>query len=315
MSDSTFAELMILFSTGFGLLLLGGTHLLFRHHAGWRLAAGLAVATLAAVSPMALGHDFPAILPAVVVGAVALGGAIVALPKVACVLRGGCSLVRRPAVRATTLILLGAGVTIAAAARIELEEDALTDRDTEWMMDVGSQPQLRPASGVTATTDRGRGVYLAVAAEDRPLDRRLTADRRILASENLTEHVIRVALPSDDCNCHGWVFTGGKYWVSQDDVERILKDNDYQPVSMPRPGDLVVYRSATQIAHTAVVRAAGDGQTVLVEGKWGWMGVFMHPVGKSTYGPNFTYYRTPRGGHILAGLAGSPDDWLDATDE
>ena len=52
--------------------------------------------------------------------------------------------------------------------------------------------------------------------------------------------------------------------------------------------------------HTAVVRYVTPGQPVLVEGNWGWMGVFVDEAAKSPYGVGFTYYRTPRPTHQLA---------------
>jgi hypothetical protein len=115
--------------------------------------------------------------------------------------------------------------------------------------------------------------------------------------------VIRRRPPADRCNCHGWVFAGGKYWVNPDQVEHILDDNGYQPISEPRLGDLAIYRnSADTIIHTAVVRAICDDGIVLVEGKWGWMGVFLHPVGESCYGKNYGFYRSDRSGHLLVEL-------------
>jgi hypothetical protein len=44
---------------------------------------------------------------------------------------------------------------------------------------------------------------------------------------------------------------------------------------------------------------------VIVEGKWGTMGVFSHAVDKSCYGTDYKYYRSGRPGHILAGLSGT----------
>jgi hypothetical protein len=102
------------------------------------------------------------------------------------------------------------------------------------------------------------------------------------------------------------VFTGGRYWLSDKDVEQILTDNDYQPVSQPRVGDVVVYREGTRISHTAVVRTVAADGLVLVEGKWGWMGTFLHPPGGSCYGLQFAYYRGPRESHLLVGLGGKP---------
>ena len=42
-----------------------------------------------------------------------------------------------------------------------------------------------------------------------------------------------------------------------------------------------------------------DSGTVLVEGKWGWMGVYMHRLRDCLYGPNVTFLRSDRRGHAL----------------
>jgi hypothetical protein len=34
------------------------------------------------------------------------------------------------------------------------------------------------------------------------------------------------------------------------------------------------------------------------------MGVFLHPADKCIYGNDYTFYRSPRSGHLLAGLGG-----------
>src|SRR5687768_11976783 len=148
MSESTYSDLLVLFVTGVGLLVLGGAHLVFRQRPVWRLATGLSVAIVAAVAPMALGQASPALVPALVLGAVALGGAVVALPVIASALQAGSALARRPATGAVALVLAGAGVTVATAVRIDLEEEAVIERDTAWMMEIGAQPLLHPAEGV-----------------------------------------------------------------------------------------------------------------------------------------------------------------------
>jgi hypothetical protein len=69
---------------------------------------------------------------------------------------------------------------------------------------------------------------------------------------------------------------------------------------------LVVYRQNNTIAHTAVVRFLSEGQPILVESKWGSLGLFLHPIEKSAYGTEFTFHRSPRAGHLLVGLGGKP---------
>ena len=49
---------------------------------------------------------------------------------------------------------------------------------------------------------------------------------------------------------------------------------------------------------------ASDHQPVMVEGKWGAMGTFLHPADKSIYGAEYAFYRSARGGHLLAGIGG-----------
>ena len=89
-------------------------------------------------------------------------------------------------------------------------------------------------------------------------------------------------------------------------MEAIVKENGYHETYEPQPGDLVVYRQAGKVAHTAIVRYVSEGQPVLVEGKWGTMGVFLHPADKSFYGSEYTFYRSGRTGHLLVGVGGSP---------
>lgn len=119
-------------------------------------------------------------------------------------------------------------------------------------------------------------------------------------------YVIRLGPPDERANCHGWVFTGGRYLLGPDDVELILKENGYAEVSEPQPGDLVVYRQGGTVAHTAVVRYVTEGQPVLVAGKWGALGVFLHAADKSCYGTEYTFHRSTRRGHLLVGLGGEP---------
>src|SRR5207245_249118 len=97
-------------------------------------------------------------------------------------------------------------------------------------------------------------------------------------------------------NCHGWVFTGGRFIVPGSQVDLVLKENGYQEVHEPHPGDVAVYRQGSAVLHTALVRYVTEGQPVLVEGKWGSLGVFLHPADKSPYGPDYTFYRSARHG-------------------
>jgi hypothetical protein len=313
----TYSDLVVLFAAGVGLVALGLVHLfLVRASRLARLGAGFAVAGLTAAAPIALAHPSAAGTPAVIVAGAALAVAIAGSGRFTALVQAACRAFQRPSVRAASLLILGAGVAVGAAVQVEAEDEALAERDTAWMMALDGAPVLRPANGTYAITDCGWTVELAEPEAPRPADARLECDRRLLADLGFAERVIRVGPPTDDSNCHGWVFTGGKYWVSEAEVENILSDNGYQPVSEPAAGDLAVYRTpAGQISHTAVVRAAGDGKPVLLEGKWGALGVFLHSVDACAYGKNVTYYRSPRAGHLLAGLGGPESQHLYLTTE
>ena len=132
------------------------------------------------------------------------------------------------------------------------------------------------------------------------------AEERYLRSAQLREQVIRQSTADERTNCHGWVFTGGRFILSGVDVDLILKENDYTEQKMPQPGDLVIYRANEAVTHTAVVQYVAGGQPVLVRSKWGSLGVFIHPIDKSPYGTSFAYYRSPRAGHLLAAAPAAP---------
>jgi hypothetical protein len=189
--------------------------------------------------------------------------------------------------------------------RLIADEEAAIDSDMAMMMDAGGLPPMEAIRIVHASTDIGNSLELKKATANRDVKELNALEFQILSSMQRNHRLIRLFPASDDCNCHGWVFTGGKHWLGPDAVARILSENGYVPVSDPRVGDLAIYRTGEMISHTAVVSAVTPGRPVLVEGKWGWMGVFIHAVDDSSYGPHFTYYRSSREGHLLAGLTGN----------
>ncbi len=195
---------------------------------------------------------------------------------------------------------------------------------TVWITDVPEPPGLEQAlelltddwglsleelSPGLAWTDEGRPLRLHASRNPLPVTEELRAKQSaILRRFNLQERVIALPNADQNCNCHGWAFTGGRYWVSPGDVEHLLRDNGYQIVSQPQAGDLVVYRAADggKIIHTGVVRLANEG-LLLVESKWGAMGRFLHPHDAHCYGePECQFYRSRRPGHLVRGLPGTP---------
>ena len=103
-------------------------------------------------------------------------------------------------------------------------------------------------------------------------------------------------------NCHGWVFTGGLYFLPDDEVEPILQENGYQVVDHPQAGDLIIYHNDRgQVAHSGRVWAVGDGN-LLVESKWAWLGRYLHPPEASPFGHYWTFFHSARPDHRLRGL-------------
>jgi hypothetical protein len=151
--------------------------------------------------------------------------------------------------------------------------------------------------GIRALTDRGRKIELFTFAESTSAS---CLENLMLGNDQWSQHVIRVADPSVTCNCHGWVFTGGRFGIASSNVDCILADNGYTVVPDAAEGDLIVYRDGDgQVLHTGLVRLAGADGLLLVESKWGPMGRFVHPPEAQPYSHTFAFYRSRRRGHEL----------------
>lgn len=120
---------------------------------------------------------------------------------------------------------------------------------------------------------------------------------------------LRLARGDRATNCHGWVFTGGRYVLSEDAVEALLQDNGYKYVPTPQPGDVIVYRDgAGQILHSGRVRRVHSDSEVWIESKWGPGGRFVH-LPQDGYSGTIEYYRSTRRSHdaqIVATHAAPP---------
>jgi hypothetical protein len=119
-------------------------------------------------------------------------------------------------------------------------------------------------------------------------------------------HALLNTGPADpSCNCHGWVFTGGRYSIDGHEAQHILEANHYREVREPQVDDLAIYRDERgQILHTALVRTVTSDGLILLESKWGQMGRYIHRPSDLRFGRPFTYYRSSRRGHLLRGLDG-----------
>jgi hypothetical protein len=161
-------------------------------------------------------------------------------------------------------------------------------------------PDLVEDESVWGWTDRRTPIRMFRADAPRPAEDLREVEFEILAAQRRQGRVLRRQEPDDRSNCFGWVFAEGRYWLDNDQVETILHENGYALASTATPGDLAVYRNAEGlIHHAAVVRAVCDDGTILVEGKWGWMGVYLHRLTDSLYGQNVSLYRSERRGHAL----------------
>ncbi len=308
MAPDPVGQLVALLCAGVGMVAAAGVNLLFgRLGFPWRAALTvLACGGVLAGGVGLVGERAPVWLSAAVMAAgVGAGFALGWRPLGGLVRSAALAVTGRPAVRWGLLAGVGLLTAGAAVAVYQIEETAAIDRD---MYELGflDRPPVFDPHDVAAVTDRGTRVVLKQAAA--PRDRRTIDEdeRQALKGSPLAEHAIRRGPADDATNCHGWVFAGGRYWLPGETVEQIIRENGYAEVTDPRPGDLVVYRGPTGVpAHTAVVRYATPGYPPMVEGKWGWLGVYLHPVDQSIYGAEYKFYRSPRPGHLLAGLGDS----------
>jgi hypothetical protein len=163
-------------------------------------------------------------------------------------------------------------------------------------------PKIHKGPGFPhGVTDSGRKIELFHYDEREDPE---TLDQLLVKDEDLLQKVIRVAGPDTVCNCHGWVFTGGQYGLASEDVDAILADNGYVVVDKAREGDVVIYRDDLGgVRHSGLVRFVGTDDLVLVESKWGPLGLYLHPPQDQPYGDLFHFYRTSRPGNNEVSLA------------
>lgn len=288
---------------GLGLFLAGAANLILLR---WGFAVR-AVATLLA-GGAAVGAGWALNQPGVTLPTVtyfAVGVVLSLLPASRRLVNGIVAVVsatNRPAVRFGLLTVVGVGTIVGSIVLFEWAEERATDSAmAELELAQGIIPSA-PSQRAKAVTDRGSTIVVKEPTTVEGQERLSAAEERVLFNAGLSNQVMRRGPSDTRSNCHGWVFAGGKFLVSGEEVDVILRENGYQAVTEPRAGDVVVYRQGSAVTHTAVVRYLAEGQPVLVESKWGTLGIFLHPVEKSVYGTEFTFYRSPRTGHLLAGL-------------
>lgn len=206
-----------------------------------------------------------------------------------------------------TLLLLSGVAACWFSTRVSIvNEMELSALSYQWKRGRNGLVKLEPVTAMAALTDKGAPVPLSAVTNDLPandlpandVDTHLLRDTRFA---NLNLRVMQIAPATCRANCHGWVFTGGQFVLNGDIVDRILTDNGYVSVDVPRPGDLIIYRNSYDaIMHTGLVRLVEDS-LVLIESKFGNHGCYLHQPQHSIYSNCYQYYRSARaGGHLLS---------------
>jgi len=226
--------------------------------------------------------------------------AVVALLAVSRV-RIALSYVLSPRLLGTSAAVLALGILAYEGWRYDRVTEMESNSAFELAM--GELPPDTREAQILVKTDRGTKIAVCEPVEPRSRVEATERERTAAAVNNYSGRWIRRATADDRSNCHGWVFAAGRYNLAGRHVITILSENGYVKVSEPKAGDVCVYTDRSgEVTHSGLVRGVLDDATVMVESKWGRLGVYLHAVGDSCYGTNFTYYRTDRGRHTLAGL-------------
>jgi hypothetical protein len=291
---------------GVGAAALGLIWLLARRRPGRGWALGTAVAAAVAAASLgaaALGLPELYWLPALALAALAGLGALLRWPGWRAAAAGTATLLGRPWLQGGLLLLLATVLIAWQANRLEVTDDLSDLSGTQDARLLDLRMTDEPVGW--AVSDAGRRLPLyAVDLEYRDQAATVQEETDYLRRHDLLMTAIRLAAPSLDTNCHGWVFSGGRAWVRGDEVDLILNDNGYTPATLPRPGDVAVFRRDDGAPeHTALVHSVGPDGSVFLESKWGPLGRFLHTREHNPYSHlNCIYYHSERPGHLLRGL-------------
>lgn len=303
--DDHFAQFFPAICAGLGLFLAGVANLLLPRRLLWARVAvtlGALAVALAAAATIDQPGTIAATLALLAIGLfpwLLLGSGRV-IARVTALM----AMSQRLAARSILLIVVGLGMAIHSIMTFERADEEAIEASIADLERAAARVPLMPSREAWAATDLGTRIVLKEAVDPHEGAALDVIESRLLQNGHLDDQVIRRGHATEQSNCHGWVFTRGRYFLSPEDVELILAENGYREVADPRPGDLAIYRTSYGIAHTAIVRYVSEGQPVMIEGKWSIYGVFLHPVDRSPYGTEYSFYRSSRHGHLLIGLDG-----------
>lgn len=190
-------------------------------------------------------------------------------------------------------LLAGALTLVFGPGVLDAWELDRQSRDAERLASLEvAPPKLAESHQTFGITASGQAIpfYATETEPEHPLD-----EEQWLQRGDWDYRVIRLADAHPESNCHGHVFGHGRHWVLGRHVDTILRDNQYAQVEVPVENDVAVYRNLDgSVTHTGIVRGHLPDGTPLVEGKWGSMGVYLHPAEICPYGRNLiTYHRNP----------------------
>lgn len=316
-----YQQFVALFFLGFGLILAAVLNLSLR-----RASLARRIGATAFAGAVAIGACRAFDSESEAIGPVSIGLASAFLPALLLSTgRGGSTLaaiaerVRQPLAPWGSCCLLGVAVILCGAMRFEGRDEERLDQSLAELETLESLDSLNPGYFKPAEsevlTDRGTKVRCLDSLDPRSAEDHQRIENAFFRERWSRDDVIRQSPGDDRCNCYGWVFTGGRHWIPDAYLETILQENGYREVPKPKSGDLVVYRQNGQAIHLAIVRYTAKARPPMVEGKWGFNGVFLHAVDRSTYGQSFTFHRSPRVGHLLAGIPASADPKIDESAE
>jgi hypothetical protein len=64
--------------------------------------------------------------------------------------------------------------------------------------------------------------------------------------------------PAYKSDCHGLTFADGKYWVDNDQVNKILKGDGLEKTKTPQAGDAAVFKANGEVVHSLTVTGVSD---------------------------------------------------------